>query len=98
MDVGIPGVDMDTEGTTTGVEGGDMACSLWSLSLSGRVLSSTESTVSGRLSIRTDTGTTTIGIQAIDPVTPSALANMIGSLMQDMVFTLSDTGSEGDDE
>lgn len=98
MDADTQGVDMVFADTTTGAEGGDMACSLWSLSCSGRALSSTESTVSGRLTIRTDTGMTIIGIRAIDPVTPSVLGNMIGCLISDMVFTPQDSGSKDDDE
>lgn len=92
MDVGIMDVGI------TGAEGGDMACFRWSLSCSGQAPSSTEYTALGRLMIHTDTGTIIIGIRATDPVTPSALGNMIGCLISDMDSTLRDTISKGDDE
>lgn len=88
----------DTEEGTIIVEGGEMGCSHWSLSLSGSAVSSTEFTVSGKLMTHTDTGMIIIGIRATDPVTPSALGSMITSLMLDMDSILLDSTSKGDDE
>lgn len=96
MDAGISGVDiLDADIIDAG---GDMDCYRWSLYCSGQVLSSTESTLSGRLLIHTDTGTIIIGIRASDPVTLSELVNSITSVMSDMGSILQDTGIKGDDE
>lgn len=96
MDADTTGVDI-LDADTTGAEGGELECSRFSLSLSVQALSSTECTALARLSIPTDTGTTTIITLDTVPATPSGLANMIGCLISDMDCIPQPTGS-GDDE